>query len=105
MVGFVFFVFWVIGVIFGVQLIAAWYSVIDFRYRIKRYWGTVVMRISAWTALAVLVCYALPVLPQIAFFEGIKFIFFVHLLFILFPNLIFYGFRKKQKKMYADFLK
>ena len=78
-----FIVAWFLGVFLSVQMIAAWYGIIDYRYRMKRFARQVLLRVVGWSALYVIVYAALPPGLQVGLSGGVKFLLVTQLIGML----------------------
>jgi len=104
MTGLLYVLCWLAGVVFGVQLIAAWYAIIDLRYRWPRSRTTILGRVGGWSAAAAALYLLLPPWASPPLWNGVTFIACVHLAFILLPNFLVWAFKRKQEADYAKFL-
>ena len=62
-----------VGVVVGLQLLAAWFAPLDFAWRGERYWGRIVMRVAGWTLVFGLLWWLTPVAWEAAYFTGLRF--------------------------------
>jgi hypothetical protein len=74
---------WLAGVVLGMQLIAAAYTILDLRYRPELVWRTLLLRLGGWGFVAV-ACYQIaPDFLQGSLTSGIRFICGLELLIIV----------------------
>ena len=99
-----YFIFWLLGLILGTQMIASWYSLRDFLYRLKRFYRTALWRTLLWTLICWAVYRLLGHQNSDAFADGVVFIFYTHIFFMLVPNLLLWLIHKEYQSRYGKLL-
>lgn len=85
---FLFMVFaWLAGVVLGMQLIAAAYTILDLRYRAELVWRTLLLRLAGWGFVTVACYQIVPDFLQDSLASGIRFICGLELLVIVLTTL------------------
>jgi len=95
---------WLLGVFLTVQVIAAFYSIVDFQEQLGRRVWTIVSRIGGWLLAMMLVQLLDSVAFLAAFHFGATFMLAAHVLGLFVPNLGIVLFKKREAQEYRDFL-
>ena len=96
---------WFLGIFVSVQVVASFYSVVDFHQQLRRYRWTVIGRIAASLLGLAAVYWLLPSAYEETLVDGVQFHVGIHLLLMFLPNLMLVQARFVAEKRYRQFLR
>jgi len=96
---------YLLGMFMLIQVIAAIYGVVDYRYQLARYARQIAMNIIIWSCLTGVLYMVLPVASQAGFIDGILLFIGLNILAVCLMPLISYAGKIRRQRKSAAYLK